>query len=290
MDFRIEQMKHLDSISEAVADFNRDINSAIFEARRAQKEEAAKDLSVFTAEAQIKMRDRAQMTIAGNLKAAIAQARRDLRYSIEPELQQMKEDYNLQLSRLPLKRDILDALRVYRDFNIPLSVAEIAALAADCDGNVIALRCLASLASASGFDVEIPALTDYGKLADDFMKATEKATLPDHVKEPEFTAVEGGAIQAQINAAAFTDIFSKIQNLAEEIQGEGITLTVRGGPHEEASAQKRQTQTREAREAAAAAVHANTKQAVSFAQKLGKDKAQSERTAENAKRAYQIGG
>lgn len=291
MDFRKEQLAHLKAIQSAVEDFSKEIKAAVYDAKKAEKRESARDLSMFKPDAAERLRAQAKSQIKERLRQKIAQARQDLKNSVLLDLRSMRDDYSEQIVKVPADKSFLDALRVYKDFQIPLKPADIAALAVRADGNILALRALSSVASSSGYDIEIPALEDYGKLADEFLQSIEKATLPEFIGIPEFVAAEkdpgsiaGGGAQAAANAASFMRIYEKILNLAETISNEGIVLTVKGASHADTEEEKRQEQ-----EAAAAALQVGERSAEDLAAKIGKDKATGTRSADAITKAYQLG-
>ena len=288
MDFRKEQLKHINDVEKAVEAFKLSVNVALHDAAEAQKTANRRDYSDFTAEAAARMRKQASDTIAANLAKRIKQARQDLKLEAGHYLQQMRDDVEEQNTRLPANRAVFDALQVYQTFKIPMTEADVKALAAEAGGNLLALRAIASVASQSDITVKIPSADDFISIADDFEKATDKAGVQEFINHPAYVASEGGAVAAQMSIAAFTDAFNRMKTVKRTIEAEGVKISKGGG--EDENTEKTEEQERQERKAAAAAVDVNGSEAERLAQTIGKDKAQSTEAARNTVEAYSVGG
>ena len=64
------------------------------------------------------------------------------------------------------KADFMRTLSYYQKFGVPVDEQEVKLLAYDCEGNFLALRCLASVAQKSGISVRFPSVAEYGKVID----------------------------------------------------------------------------------------------------------------------------
>lgn len=315
MDFRKEQLKHINDVEKAVEAFKLSVNVALHDAAEAQKTANRRDYSDFTAEAAARMRKQASDTIAANLAKRIKQARQDLKLEAGHYLQQMRDDVEEQNTRLPANRAVFDALQVYQTFKIPMTEADVKALAAEAGGNLLALRAIASVASQSDITVKIPSADDFISIADDFEKATDKAGFSEWIENPlyissqkktsgvseavakkfeseysmKYEAEKGHEVPMQLlDISAFTEAFNRMKAIKKAIETEGVKISKGGG--EDESTEKTEEQKRQERKAAAAAVDVNGSEAERLAQTIGKDKAQSAEAARNAVEAYSVGG
>lgn len=287
MDFRTEQIRHITGVENAVKSFKEAVTSALYEATRAQKAADNRDYKDFTAEAAGRMRKQAQDQIAANLATQIKQARQDLKADAGRYLQHMRDDFSAQTARMPASKAVLDVLRVYHDLDIPMTEADVKALAAEAGGNLLTLRALSSVAAESGIKVNIPSSADYIRLADNLEKAIDTAGLAEFIDIPAYVSAEGGAVTAQIHIAAFISALNQLSNIKAVIEGQGITISK--GESDEDTTEK-ETQARQARKAAAAAVEVEGSEGLRIAIEHAKNQAQGAATAQKAIDAYTVGG
>ena len=158
-------------IHTAMAKFDSATKSAL-SAYRDGKESAKREASRFKDEpTEYEARRR---SLADTAAAAIRDADKafcdDLNCFWIPKLKQAMSDHIMQKP----SSAFLDTLRVYKDFDIPLSRAELNGLLTAADGNFTGLRALASVAEKSGYKLSFPN-ADYEK---DIVRLEKTARSP----------------------------------------------------------------------------------------------------------------
>lgn len=248
MDHRKQQLKNISDIEKAVSQFDTAIRAAIFDANKAREKADSRDYSDFTAEAAARLANQERQRITATLKNEIELSRQTLSFEVSHSLQQMRDDFIDQATALPTKKTVLDALQVYKTFGIPISRADVQALAIEADGNLLALRAIQSVAASSGLKIRIPSYQNSLDILESLEKSTLKAGLDDFITFPEYTAAEGGAVEAQKHIAFFTSALAQLDELKKTIETQGVSIDEDDEEEEEAA------KNRKAREAAAAAL------------------------------------
>ena len=150
--------KIFSSAHTALARFDASVTAAC-STYRAGKQRAKQEASRFKDEAaEYEARWKA---LADTAAAAIRDADKalcdELNLDIIPKLKEAMSDH---ITAKPSSA-FLDTLRVYRDFDIPLSKAELNGLLTAADGNFTGIRALASVAAKSGYKLTFPGVDSY---------------------------------------------------------------------------------------------------------------------------------
>ena len=150
--------KIFSSAHSALARFDASVTAAC-STYRAAKERAKAEAARFKDESgEYEARRKALAdTAADAIRAADKALCDELNLDIIPKLKQAMSDH---ITAKPSSA-FLDTLRVYRDFDIPLSRAELNGLLTAADGNFTGIRALASVAAKSGYKLTFPGVDSY---------------------------------------------------------------------------------------------------------------------------------
>lgn len=150
--------KIFSSAHSALAKFDASVTAAC-STYRAGKERAKQEAARFKDEAA--EYEARRKSLADTAAAAIRDADKELcdtlNLDIIPKLKEAMSDH---ITAKPSSA-FLDTLRVYKDFDIPLSRAELNGLLTAADGNFTGIRALSSVAAKSGFRLSFPGVDSY---------------------------------------------------------------------------------------------------------------------------------
>ena len=108
-------------------------------------------------------------------RAAIEAAHARAGERAQVAVRELKEELNEHLLA-PLDPALLAQLRAVQDFNLTLSRAEIESFADAAKGNLLALRCIAGIAEASGFKMSFAGADDFAQDLDAITRAFQPSS------------------------------------------------------------------------------------------------------------------
>ena len=271
-------MDHRKNISEALKRIENaasDYEKAVQEAAETQRAEQNTDFSDYSDAYKARMKENAVRTARENFR----NARDAFCYEIRLAAAEIRDNYRAALVTPPADPAKLDALRVFRDFDIPMTREDVAAIADGLGENALGLRALASVADRSGWAVSVPLWDRVPAALSGIENAMKTPVLPGFAQIPEFVeAYEAGPYwRKEQKAVPVMLAGSAMKNALDEIAAvrEAIKTQEAAEVHEKDAAQGGKTQEGERRAPAEAiaAIEENEPAAERIAARIGIEKA-----------------
>ena len=218
MDPRKAILEAICNIQFALKDYENGTFAAVHDFREKNK----KDLHIYTKDYQ----DQYRATIQGNLKAEVETQRRLCQKSVSEEVQAMREAYTLSCADIPAQ-NALSRLRVFQDFGIPMTENDVLSLAESFKGNMLGLRALSAVASASGWNVSLPLWDSLPAALDKLDSAMKTPERSAFAGIPEYVALLNGENKSvRIHAAAVTlnQAIEGLTRIAEHLERQGVSI------------------------------------------------------------------
>ena len=277
MDYRKNISEALKRIENAASDYAEAVKDAAAEQRIATTS-AFSDYS----EAYEK---RTQENASRAARESFRAAKDEFCYIVRLASAEIRDNYRAALVTPPADRSKLDALRVFLDFDIPMTREDVAAIADGLGENALGLRALASVADRSGWAVSVPLWDRIPDALDGLEIAIKAPVLPGFAQIPEFVeAYDAGAywrteqksVPLMIAGSAMKKALDEIASVREAIKKQEAAEI-----HEKNAAEGGKEEERKRRTPAEtiAAIKANESAAERLAARIGIEKATDETAA-----------
>ena len=115
-------------------------------------------------------------------RARIEKADRQLQAEVNKELSEFQEKIH-EYAGKPANRSFMDSLRDVQDFDIQLSAAEVKALLTRSECNYLGLRALQTVARRSGYDINVPSVSEMEKQIERIKNSVKPPMLYAHEKD-----------------------------------------------------------------------------------------------------------
>lgn len=264
MDYRKQILDAICNIQFALKDYERDTLAAVSDFRETRK----RDLSIYSQE----YKDKFLATTQKNLKTETNTLRERFQASLSEEVQAMRDAYTKASTDQP-SGSALAALRVFRDFDIPMTEDDVRNLAAAFNGDMLGLRALAAVASASGWTVSLPVWDALPAALNAIEKAAQSPERKSFSSIPEYVALLEGdhkSVRVYAAAAMLDQAVRGLTDIAEALDRQGVSIHAKT----ETEAATEQEKERQRRNAAsnAAVVSATESDTERIARQIGIEK------------------
>ena len=281
MDYRKQILDAISGIQFALRDYERDTLAAVSDFRETRK----RDLSIYSQE----YKDKFLATTQKNLKTETNTLRERFQASVSEEAQTLRDIYTKASTDQP-SGSALASLRIFRDFDIPMTEDDVKNLAAAFNGNPLGLRALAAVASASGWTVSLPVWDALPAALNAIETAAQTPERKAFSAVPEYVALLDGdhkAVRIYTAAAMLDQAVKGLTDIAEALDRQGVSIYAK--ETEAATGQETERQRRNAA-SDAAIVSATESDAERIARQIGIEKSTDDAVAKVGADHYTLKG